>query len=99
MHLCDGMTFLFKLHCSVKLQGATLLGILYYSVWPLVLLPSKALMEEGQAAKYLLTSVKLVHIRRCYHGDAMVVHDSKVVHTQTITHCNKNQKEQRQNNT
>lgn len=53
------------------------------------LLPRKALREEGQTAKNLLTSVELLHIRRGHHGDAMVVHDAEVVHTQTITHCRK----------
>lgn len=54
------------------------------------LLPYKTLWEEGQATKNLLTLVELLHIRRSYHGDAMVVHDAVVVHTQAITHCKTN---------
>lgn len=51
------------------------------------LLPYKTLREEGQTTKNLLTLVELLHIRRSYHGDTMVVHDALVVHTQAITHC------------
>lgn len=53
------------------------------------LLPCKALRKEGQTPKNLITLVELLHIRRCYHGDAMVVHDT-IVHTQTVAHCNTN---------
>lgn len=53
-------------------------------------LPCKALRKEGQTTKNLLTVVELVHIRRRYHGDAIVVHDAEVVHTQTVTNYNKN---------
>lgn len=50
--------------------------------------PCKAPREKCQAAENLLTSVELLNISRCYHGNPMIVHDTKVVHTQTITHCN-----------
>lgn len=58
-----------------------------FCIWPECLLPYKALREEGQTTKNLRTLVELPHIRRCHHGDTMVVHDAEVVHTQTITHC------------
>lgn len=51
-------------------------------------LPCKALREESQATENLLALVKLLYIGRCNHGDTMVVHGPKVVHSQTITHCN-----------
>lgn len=53
-----------------------------------VSLPCKALREESQATENLLALVKLLHVRRCNHGDTMVVHGTKVVHSQAITHCN-----------
>lgn len=61
-----------------------------FSIWPVCVLPCKALREEGQTTKNLLTLVELLHIRRRYHCDTMVVHDAKVVHAQAITHCNTN---------
>lgn len=59
-----------------------------FSIQLVCLLPCKALREEGQTAKNLCTLVELLHIRRCYHCDAVVVQDTVVVHAQAITHCN-----------
>lgn len=54
----------------------------------LCVLPCKALREEGQAPKNLLTVVELLHIRRRDHCETVVVHDAKVVQSQAVTYCN-----------
>lgn len=51
------------------------------------LLPRKALREEGQATENLLAAVELLHVRGCYHGDALVVLDAEVVHAETAAPC------------
>lgn len=61
----------------------------------LSLSPFKALRAEGQATKNLLTLVELLHIRRRYHGDAVAVRDTVVLHSQAITRYDANQKERR----
>lgn len=55
----------------------------------LLLLPCKALGEEGQAAKNLSAFVELLYVGRSNHGDAVVVHDAQAVHTQAVTHWHK----------